>query len=99
MAMTFKGKVTFGVSYVIDSASEKALDDTVLSIARRVAKGETVSPFKRELLRVALEGGPEAAAKFCIKAGLRQGIKEMHDDLNSEEQKLCRFSPAQVVLS
>lgn len=99
MAMTFKGKVSFGVSYVVDSESEKALDDTILSIARRVSKGETVSPFKRELLRVALEGGPEAAAKFCISQGLRQGIKEMHDDLNSEEQKLCRFSPAQVVLS
>lgn len=99
MAMTLRGKVTFGVTYVVDSESEKALADTILTIARRLHKGETVSRFKQELFRIALTEGPEAAAAFCIKSGLRQGVKEMHSDLNSEEQLLCRFSPAQVVLS
>lgn len=96
MAMTKRFKVTFEVTTVVGSESEKNLRDTVLSIARSVTKGEKVSPFNLGLLEAALEGGPEAAAEFCIKSGLRSFVKEGHDDLSKFEQKLMRFSPATV---
>lgn len=96
MAMTKRFKVTFEVTSVINAESEQNLRDTVLRIARSVSKGEKVNPFKLGLLEAALEGGPEAAAEFCIKSGLRSFIKEGHDELSSAEKKLMRLSPATV---
>ena len=96
MAMTKRFKVTFEVTSVIDSESEHNLSDTVLRIARKVSAGGEVDRFKLGLLEAALEGGPEAAAAFCIKVGLRSFIKDGHDELSSTEQKLMRFSPARV---
>lgn len=96
MGMTKRFKVTFEVTSVIDSESEHNLSDTVLRIARMVSVGEKVDPFKLGLLEAAINGGPEAAAAFCIKTGLRSMIKEAHDDLSGTERKLMRFSPARV---
>lgn len=96
MAMTKRFKVTFEVTSVVDSESEQNLRDTVLHVARSVSKGDPVGHFKMGLLEAALEGGPEAAAEFCFKSGLRSLVKEAHDELSSSEQKLMRFSPATV---
>lgn len=96
MAITKRFKVTFEVTSVIDSESEKNLSETVLRIARMVAKGEKVDNFKMGFLEVALTGGPEAAAAYCIRHGLRSMVKEAHDDLSFNEKKLMRFSPAIV---
>lgn len=96
MAITKRFKVTFEVTSVIDSESEKNLSETVLRIARMVAKGEKVDNFKLGLLEAALTGGPEAAAAYCIRHGLRSMVKEAHDDLSFNEKKLMRFSPAIV---
>lgn len=96
MAITKRFKVTFEVTSAIDSESEKNLSETVLRIAQMVTKGEKVDNFKLGLLEAALAGGPEAAAAYCIRDGLRSMIKGAHDDLSSTEQKLMRFSPAIV---
>ena len=96
MAITKRFKVTFEVTSVIDSESEKNLSETVLRIAQRVSKGQKVDNFKLGLLEAALSGGPDAAAAYCIRHGLRSMVKEAHDDLSFNEKKLMRFSPAIV---
>lgn len=96
MAITKRFKVTFEVTCVIDSESEKNLSETVLRVARMVAKGEKVDNFKLGFLEAALSGGPDAAAAYCIRHGLRSMVKEAHDDLSFNEKKLMRFSPAIV---
>lgn len=96
MAITKRFKVTFEVTSVIDSESEKKLSETILRIAQKVSKGEQVDHFKRGLLEAALSGGPDEAAAYCIRHGLRSMVKEAHDDLSSTEKKLMRFSPAIV---
>lgn len=87
MAITKRFKVTFEVTSVIDSESEKNLSETVLRIAQMVSKGEKVDNFKLGLLEDALNGGPDAAAAYCIRHGLRSMIKEAHDDLSFNEKK------------
>ena len=96
MAMTKRFKVTFEVTSVIDSESEKNLSETVLRIAQMVSKGQKVDNFKLGLLEAALTGGPDEAAAYCIRHGLRPMVKEAHDDLSFNEKKLMRFSPAIV---
>lgn len=96
MAMTKRFKVTFEVTSVIDSESEKNLSETVLRIAQMVSKGQKVDNFKLGLLEAALTGGPDEAAAYCIRHGLRSMVKEDHDDLSFNEKKLMRFSPAIV---
>lgn len=96
MAMTKRFKVTFEVTSVIDSESEKNLSETVLRIAQVVTKGQKVDNFKLGLLEAALTGGPDEAAAYCIRHGLRSMVKEAHDDLSFNEKKLMRFSPAIV---
>ena len=96
MAITKRFKVTCEVTSVIDSESEKNLSETVLRIAQMVSKGEKVSNFKLGLLEAALSGGPDEAAAYCIRDGLRSMVKEAHDDLSFNEKKLMRFSPAIV---
>lgn len=96
MAITKRFKVTFGVTSIIGSESEKNLSETVLRIAQMVSKGQRVDNFKLGLLEAALTGGPDAAAAYCIRHGLRSIVKEAHDDLSFNEKKLMRFSPAIV---
>lgn len=96
MAITKRFKVTFDVTSVIDSESEKNLGETVLRVARMVANGEKVDNFKLGFLEAALNGGPDEAAAYCIRHGLRSMVKEAHDDLSFNEKKLMRFSPAIV---
>lgn len=96
MAITKRFKVTFEVTSVIDSESEKNLSETVLRIAQMASKGQKVDNFKLGLLEAALTGGPDEAAAYCIRHGLRSMVKEAHDDLSFNEKKLMRFSPAIV---
>ncbi len=96
MAITKRFKVTFEVTSVIDSESEKNLSETILSIAQKVSKGEKVDNFKLGLLEAALNGGPDAAVEYCIRHGLRSMVKDAHDGLSFNEKKLMRFSPAIV---
>lgn len=96
MAITKRFKVTFEVTSIIDSESEKNLSETVLRIAQMVSKGQKVDNFKLGLLEAALTGGPDGAAAYCIRHGLRSMVKDAHDDLSFNEKKLMRFSPAIV---
>ena len=96
MAITKRFKVTFEVTTVIDSESEKNLSESVLRIAQMVSKGEKVDSFKLGFLEAALNGGPDEAAAYCIRHGLRSLVKEAYDDLSFNEKKLMRFSPATV---
>ena len=96
MAITKHFKVTFEVTSVIDSESEKDLSKAVLRVARMVANGEKVDNFNLGFLEAALNGGPDEAAAYCIRHGLHSMIKEAHDDLSFHEKKLMRFSPAIV---
>lgn len=96
MAITKRFKVTFEVTTVIDSEAEKNLSESVLRIAQMVSKGEKVDSFKLGFLEAALTGGPDEAAAYCIRHGLRSMVKEAHDDLSFNEKKLMRFSPAIV---
>lgn len=92
MAITKRFKVTFEVTSVIDSESEKNLSETVLRIAQMASKGQKVDNFKLGLLEAALTGGPDEAAAYCIRHGLRSMVKEAHDDISFNEKKLMRFS-------
>lgn len=96
MAMTKKFKVSFDVTAVIDSESEKNLSEFVMRAAKKAAAGEELNPFKQEMLVQALTYGPEGAAAFIIKQGLREMIKDAHADLSESERNLMRFSPAAV---
>lgn len=96
MAITKRFKVTFEATSVIDSESEKNLSESVMRIARMVSNGEKVDNFKLGFLEAALNGGPDEAAAYCIRLGLRSLVKEAYDDLSSTEKKLMRFSPATV---
>ncbi|UVX31272.1 host HNS inhibition [Klebsiella phage VLCpiA3d] len=96
MAITKRFKVTFEVTTIIDSEAEKNLSESVLRIAQMVSKGEKVDSFKLGFLEAALTGGPDEAAAYCIRHGLRSMVKEAHDDLSFNEKKLMRFSPAIV---
>ena len=96
MAITKRFKVTFEATSVIDSESEKNLSESVMRIARMVSNGEKVDNFKLGFLEAALNGGPDEAAAYCIRHGLRSLVKEAYDDLSSTEKKLMRFSPATV---
>lgn len=96
MAITKRFKVTFEVTTVIDSEAEKNLSESVLRIAHMVSKGEKVDSFNLGFLEAALNGGPDEAATYCIRHGLRSLVKEAYDDLSFNEKKLMRFSPATV---
>lgn len=96
MAITKRFKVTFEATSAIDSESEKNLSESVLRIARMVSNGEKVDNFKLGFLEAALNGGPDEAAAYCIRHGLRSLVKEAYDDLSFNEKKLMRFSPATV---
>ncbi|MCC3724474.1 phage T7 gene 5.5 family protein [Staphylococcus epidermidis] len=96
MAMTKHFKVTFDVTAVIDSESEKNLNELLVDLAKKAGSGEKLNPFKQELLIQGLTHGPEGAAAFCIKQGLREFIRDGHSELSSTEQKLMKFSPATV---
>ena len=96
MAITKRFKVSFEVTAVIDSKSENNLNDVLVDIAKKAAAGEELNPFTREVLVQGLTYGPEGAATFCIKQGLRNFIREGHGELSSAERKLMRFAPATI---
>lgn len=96
MAITKRFKVTFEVTTIINSEAEKNLSESVLRVAQMVSKGEKVDSFKLGFLEAALTGGPDEAAAYCIRHGLRSMVKEAYDDLSFTEKKLMRFSPATV---
>ena len=96
MAITKRFKVSFEVTAVIDSESENNLNDVLVDIAKKAAAGEELNPFKREVLVQGLTYGPEGAATFCIKQGLRNFIRDGHGELSSAARKLMRFAPATI---
>lgn len=96
MAMTKKFKVSFDVTVVIDSENEAAMAETIRELAQRAGAGEELSDREREILVQALTYGPEGIAAFVVKQGLREMIKDAHNDLCETERRMFRFSPATV---
>lgn len=96
MAMTKKFKVSFDVTAVISSEMEQNLMECVKTIAKKIAAGEEVNPFKQEMLVQALTYGPEGLTSFLIKKGIREMIKDTHSELCESERELLRFAPATV---
>lgn len=96
MAITKKFKVSFDITLVIDSENEAAMAETVRKLAQRAGAGEELCHREREILIQALTYGPDGVAAFVTKQGIRDMIKDMHNDLCENERRIFRFSPATV---
>lgn len=102
MAMTKRVRVTFDSKFVAGTNDINEFAKKLVSYSKRfmegdkTLKGEKVDNFKLGLLEAALNGGPDAAAAYCIRHGLRSMIKEAHDDLSFNEKKRISFSPVIV---
>lgn len=96
MAMTKKFKVSIDVTAVISSEYEENMNSFVMSLAKKAAAGGELNDFHKEVLVQALTYGPEGVASFLIKHGLREMVKDAHNELCESEQSLIRFSPATV---
>lgn len=92
MAITKKFKVSFDVTAVVDSETEKSIADGVLKLARRVHNNDPkVHPVEREMLVQALTGGVDALVAFVIRKSIRDTLLE---ELGNDET--LKPSPATV---
>ena len=95
MAITKKLKVAFDVTVKLDSETEEQLKELVHGIAKKAASGEKLDGYHSELLVQALTYGPDGAVEFIMRKCLRDGIKEMFNELGVKE--LYKVSPATVL--
>lgn len=94
MAITKKFKVSFDVTLKLDSETEELMREKILDLAHRAGAGEEISPMDRELLVQALTRGPDGAAAFAVRQGIRNAVKEMFED--TSDKALFKQSPATV---
>lgn len=94
MAITKKFKVSFDVTLKLDSETEEMMREKILDLAHRAGSGEKIEPMDRELLVQALTHGPDGAAAFAVRQGIRNSIKEMFEE--SGDKSLFKQSPATV---
>lgn len=94
MAITKKLKVSFDVTVKLDSETEGKLKELVQGIAKKAASGEKLDGYSRELLVQALTYGPDGAVEYIMRKCLRDGIKEMFNEMGDKE--LYKVSPATV---
>lgn len=96
MAITKKFKVSFDVTLKMDSETEAMMGGRILHLAKRAGAGEKLGHMDRELLVQALTYGPDGAAAFVVKQGLREMIKDAHSELCETEREMMCFGPATV---
>ena len=90
MAITKRFKVSFEVTAVIDSETEKGFTEELVHLAKKAAAGEKISPRDRELLVQALTYGVEGAISFAAKQDMRNFIRtELPEDV-------LKVSPATI---
>ena len=94
MAITKKFKVSFDVTLKLDSETEELMREKILDLAHRAGSGEEIAPMDRELLVQALTHGPDGAAAFAVRQGIRNAVKEMFEDMS--DKSLFKQSPATV---
>ena len=94
MAITKKFKVSFDVTLKLDSETEEMMREKILDLAHRAGAGEKIEPMDRELLVQALTNGPDGAAAFAVRQGLRNAIKELFEEMG--DAPLFKASPATV---
>ena len=94
MAITKKFKVSFDVTLKLDSETEELMQEKIMDLAYRAGSGEEIAPMDRELLVQALTRGPDGAAAFAVRQGLRNAVKEMFEDMG--DKSLFKVSPAIV---
>lgn len=94
MAITKKFKVSFDVTLKLDSETEELMREKILDLAHRAGSGKEIAPMDRELLVQALTHGPDGAAAFAVRQGLRNNIKEMFEEFG--DASLFKVSPATV---
>ena len=94
MAITKKFKVSFDVTLKLDSETEELMREKILDLAHRAGSGKEIAPMDRELLVQALTHGPDGAAAFAVRQGIRNAVKEMFEDMG--DKSLFKLSPATV---
>lgn len=94
MAITKKFKVSFDVTLKLDSEAEELMLEKILDLAHRAGAGEEIAPMDRELLVQALTHGPDGAAAFAVRQGIRNAVKEMFEE--SGDKSLFKVPPATV---
>ncbi|AFQ97058.1 DUF2675 domain-containing protein [Xylella fastidiosa subsp. multiplex] len=94
MAITKKFKVSFDVTLKLDSETEELMREKILDLAHRAGAGEEITPMDRELLVQALTRGPDGAAAFAVRQGIRNAVKEMFEE--TSDKSLLKLSPATV---
>lgn len=94
MAITKKFKVSFDVTLKLDSETEELMREKIIDLAHRAGAGEEIAPMDRELLVQALTHGPDGAAAFAVRQGIRKAVKEMFED--TSDKSLFKQSPATV---
>ena len=94
MAITKKFKVSFDVTVKLGSVEEEQLKDTIQRIAKLAAAREDVDHANKELLVQALTGGPDGAVAFIVRKSIRDGVKEMFEEIGGK--RLFKASPATV---
>lgn len=94
MAITKKLKVSFDVTVKLDSETEEQLKEVVQGLAKEAASGEKLDGYHSELLVQALTYGPDGVVEHIMRKCLRDGIKEMFNELGDKD--LYKVSPATV---
>lgn len=94
MAITKKFKVSFDVTVKIDSKTEAEIAETVKYLAKRAGAGEKLDPSEQEMLIQALTHGPDGVVTFGVRQGIRDGVKEMFEEIGDAD--LFKASPATV---
>lgn len=94
MAITKRFTASFGLTVVVDSETEQAINERVKELAHMVkANDPLVTPQEREMLIQALTHGIDGVVEFVVRQSLRDEIKSIGDEHRSEGFK---FSPATI---
>lgn len=92
MAITKRFKVSFDVTFVVDSETEQLMNQQLLKLAKRFTQGDEISHIEFEILKQSLTNGPDGVAETTVRKSIRDSIKGMTDG----ESDFCKFSPATV---
>lgn len=96
MAITKRLKVTFDATCVVGSDMLAQIDKLIVETARKLKAGEKVNPVHKEMVRLALTEGQEAAATFELTDGIRKFIRSSYNELRGSEGDVVKFSPATI---
>lgn len=92
MAITKRFKVSFEVTFKLDSEDEQDMSKMFLKLAQRFTQGEEIDHIEFELLKQGLTNGPDGIVEVVLRKAIRDAIKEAAEG----DSDFWKFSPATV---